>query len=416
MFIMYNFAIALYAFVVRLVSPFHKKARLMIKGHKQVVDKLKREIDPSAKYVWIHAASLGEFEQGRPIIERIKKEYPHYKILLTFFSPSGYEVRKNYEFADVVCYLPFDRRKYVKRFLNLTNPSIAIFIKYEFWYNYIHSLYKRNIPVYMVSAIFRPNQIFFRWYGKGMRGILKFYKCICVQDENSRKLLAKIGTTNVKICGDTRFDRVIEIKEQAKYLPLLDAFQMSKSGERSKILVAGSSWPKDEDIFIPYFNNNNDIKLIIAPHETHESHLAYIESQVKRPVIRYSQASLDTIGNYDCLIVDTYGLLSSIYRYGDIAYIGGGFGVGIHNVVEAAVYGIPVIFGTNFKKFREANQLIETGGGYSIKDYDSFRGLMEEFLQHAEVLSSSGDKAGYYVSENAGVVDRVMKIIDFDNA
>ncbi|GAB6011711.1 3-deoxy-D-manno-octulosonic acid transferase [Viscerimonas tarda] len=410
---MYNFVIALYALAVRVVSPFHKKARLMIKGHKQVADKLKKEIDPTAKYVWIHAASLGEFEQGRPIIEQIKANYPQYKILLTFFSPSGYEVRKNYELADVVCYLPFDRKKYVKRFLNLTNPSLAIFIKYEFWYNYIQALYKRGIPVYMVSAIFRPNQLFFRWYGRGMRRIFRFYKCICVQDENSKRLLEKIGAANVAVCGDTRFDRVLRIKEQAKDLPLVDAFLNNGTGEKDKTLVAGSSWPKDEDIFISYFNNSN-IKLIIAPHEIHESHLAYIESQLKRPAIRYTQASPETIGNYDCLILDTYGLLSAIYRYGDIAYIGGGFGVGIHNVVEAAVYGIPVIFGPNFKKFREANQLIETGGGYSIKDFETFRGLMEEFLQYPEVLASAGNAAGNYVLNNAGVVGRVMKIVELE--
>jgi 3-deoxy-D-manno-octulosonic-acid transferase len=405
---MYNLAIALYAFVVRLVSPFHKKARLMIRGHKEVADILKKRIDPSARYIWLHAASLGEFEQGRPIIERIRADYPQYKILLTFFSPSGYEVRKNYELADVVCYLPFDRKKYVKRFLDLARPSVAIFIKYEFWYNYIHSLYKRKIPVYMVSAIFRPNQLFFKWYGKGMRKILRCYRCICVQDESSKLLLAQIGVTKTVVCGDTRFDRVVRIKEQAKDLPLVDAF-LSGKGE-AKTLVAGSSWPKDEDVFIPYFNNSS-IKLIIAPHEIHESHLTYIESQLKRPSVRYSQAKPETAADYDCLILDTFGLLSSIYRYADIAYVGGGFGVGIHNIVEAAVYGVPVIFGPNFKKFREARQLINTAGGYSIDDYDSFRGLMEEFLQYPEVLAASGNDARNYVSSNAGVTDKVMQAI-----
>ena len=409
--IVYNFTITLYALTARLISPFHKKARLMIKGHKRVVDILKKEIDPTAQYIWIHAASLGEFEQGRPIIEEIKQKHPEYKILLTFFSPSGYEIKKDYELADVVCYLPFDQKKYVKRFLNLANPSIAIFIKYEFWYNYIQSLHKRNIPVYMVSAIFRPNQLFFRWYGKGMREILRFYNCLCVQDNNSKQLLKTIGITNVEVCGDTRFDRVLKIKELAKDLSLVDAFLIDKQGEKSKTLVAGSSWPKDEDIFTSYFNNSN-IKLIIAPHEIHESHLAYIESLLKRPSVRYTQASLDTINNYDCLIIDTFGLLSSIYRYGDIAYIGGGFGAGIHNIVEAAVYKIPVIFGPNFKKFREAHQLIETGGGYSVKDFESFRGLMEEFLQYPEVLHSAGNGAGNYVSTNAGATDKVMKMIN----
>jgi 3-deoxy-D-manno-octulosonic-acid transferase len=299
----------------------------------------------------------------------------------------------------------------VRRFIKLANPAIAIFIKYEFWYNYIHALYKKGVPVYMVSAISRPNQLFFRWYGKKMRKIFKFYKCICVQDENSKKLLAEIGAHNTVVCGDTRFDRVLKIREQAKDLPLVDAFLRGGSPAEIKTLVAGSSWPKDEDIFIPFFNTSA-IKLIIAPHEIHESHLNYIESLLKRPFIRYSQAEPETVGNYDCLIIDTFGLLSSIYRYGDIAYVGGGFGAGIHNVVEAAVYGLPVIFGPNFKKFREAKQLIETAGGYSIDDSDSFRGLMEEFLQYPEVLSAAGTAAGRYVSSNTGVVDKVMKIID----
>jgi len=408
---MYNLAIGLYALIVRLVSPFHRKARLMLKGHKEVYSKLKKEIDPGKKYIWIHAASLGEFEQGRPMIEYIRTHYPEFKILLTFFSPSGYEVRKNYELADVICYLPFDIKKNVRRFIKLANPDLAIFIKYEFWYNYIHALYKNNIPVYMVSAIFRPDQLFFRWYGRSSQTMLKFYKHICVQDENSKQLMANIGVTNVTVCGDTRFDRVIEIRNRAKDLPLADAFTRDASGEKIDTLVAGSSWPKDEDIFVSYFNMNKDIKLIIAPHEIHESHLQYIEDLSKRPVIRYSQATPDDIKNYDCLIIDSFGLLSSIYRYGEVAYVGGGFGVGIHNVLEAAVYGMPVIFGPNFRKFREANQLIESGGGYSIQDAGAFNGLVEEFVQYPEMLASAGKHAGEYVQSNAGVVDRVMKII-----
>ncbi|MFR9165472.1 MAG: 3-deoxy-D-manno-octulosonic acid transferase [Dysgonomonas sp.] len=406
----YNFAIWLYALVVRIISPFHRKARLMIKGHKEVYRKLKEEVDPNAKYIWIHAASLGEFEQGRPIIERIKKDYPQYKILLSFFSPSGYEVQKNYELADIVCYMPFDKKRNVKRFLNAFTPGVAIFIKYEFWYNFISNLYKRDVPVYMVSAIFRPDQMFFKWYGKSLRKIFKFYKCICVQDENSRNLLKGIGVTNTVVCGDTRFDRVLQIKSEAKHLPLVEAFVSKVQGNNVKTLIAGSSWPKDEDIFIPYFNSSN-IKLIIAPHEIHESHLAYIESTVKRPAIRYSQATESNVKYHDCLIIDSFGLLSSIYGYGDIAYIGGGFGVGIHNIVEAAVYGIPVIFGPNFKKFREAHQLIESGGGYPIHDYDAFRSLMDEFLQHDDVLSDAGHKAGQYVQSNAGVADRIMIVL-----
>lgn len=409
---MYNFIIGLYAFIVYIISPFHKKARLMVEGHKDVFKKLEAEIDPTAKYIWLHAASLGEFEQGRPIIEDIKEKHPSYKILLTFFSPSGYEVRKNYELADIVCYLPFDRKSKVKRFLKLASPHMAIFIKYEFWYNYVNQLHKRNTPIYMVSAIFRPDQIFFRWYGKFYQKILHFYSCICVQDENSKLLLNNIGVNNVEVCGDTRFDRVIEIKNGAKPIPLAEAFSRKENGEKHLTLVAGSSWPKDEDIFIKYFNNTPDFKLIIAPHEIHEAHLNYIESILKRPFIRYSKATLENVDQYDCLIIDSFGLLSSLYRYGEIAYVGGGFGVGIHNILEAAVYNVPVFFGPNFKKFREAHQIIEEGGGYPIQDEENFWSLMNEFLEYPKVLASAGDHAGRYVNENAGVVSKVMQIID----
>lgn len=408
---MYNFSIFLYASIVRLISPFKKKARLMVEGHKEVFDKLKTHIDRNAKYAWIHAASLGEFEQARPIIERIKQAHPEYKILLTFFSPSGYEVRKDYELADIVCYLPFDLKKNTKKFVELANPSVVIFIKYEFWKNYITTLRKNNIPTYIVSAIFRPNQIFFRWYGKDMRKVLQSYTALCVQDESSKKLLETIGVKNVHICGDTRFDRVLKIKSEAKDLKLLDLFTTADDGSKIKTLVAGSSWPKDEDIFVPYFNINKETKLIIAPHEIHESHLMYIESQVKRPCIRYSKATADTIANYDCIIIDSFGLLSSIYGYGEVAYIGGGFGVGIHNVLEAAVYGMPTIFGPNFKKFREARELLEKGGSYSVHDYLSFKGLMDDFIDYPDTLKMASQQAGEYVSSNANVVDKVMEVI-----
>ncbi len=407
----YNFAIYLYAFIVRIISPFHKKARKMIVGHKQTYKVLKEKVDPNAKYIWFHAASLGEFEQGRPIIEEVKRKNPEYKILLTFFSPSGYEVRKDYPLADIVCYLPFDKRRNVKKFLKLVKPEMAIFIKYEFWYNFVNTLHKQGIPIYMVSAIFRSSQIFFKWYGMDMRKLLKKYTCICVQDTNSAELLRDIKVTNVEVCGDTRFDRVLDIKQQAKQLNIVEAFAKKAAAESEKILVAGSSWPKDEDVIMPYFNMTTDLKMIIAPHEINEAHLKYIESNLQRPYIRYSNAIPEMMADYDCLIIDCIGLLSSIYRYGQVAYVGGGFGVGIHNVLEAAVYEIPVIFGPNFKKFREAQGLREQGGGYSIADTESFRGLMDEFLQYDETLSAAGKHAGDYVRSNSGVVDRVMNVL-----
>lgn len=409
----YNLGIFLYALVVRIISPFHKKARKMIVGHKQTYKTLKEKVDPNAKYIWFHAASLGEFEQGRPIIEELKRKYPEYKILLTFFSPSGYEVRKDYPLADIICYLPFDKRRNVRKFLKLIRPEMAIFIKYEFWCNFVNRLYKLNIPVYMVSAIFRPSQIFFKWYGGNMRKLLKKYECICVQDNSSAELLKTIKITNFEVCGDTRFDRVLDIQKQAKQLSIVDSFAKKAAAEGEKIFIAGSSWPKDEDIIIPYFNITTDVKFIIAPHEIDEAHLKYIESNLQRPHIRYSQAIPEAMADYDCLIIDSFGLLSSIYRYGQIAYVGGGFGVGIHNVLEAAVYNIPVVFGPNFKKFREATQLIEQGGGYSVSDYQSFRGLMDEFLHYDETLKASGKHAGDYVRSNSGVVEKVMKVLGF---
>lgn len=408
---LYNIGIFLYALVVRIISPFHRKARKMILGHKETYRILRQQIDPNDSYIWFHAASLGEFEQGRPIMEAIRKKHAEYKILLTFFSPSGYDVRKDYKGADIVCYLPFDKKRNVKRFLKFVQPRMVVFIKYEFWYNFVNQLCKKDIPVYMVSAIFRPTQMFFKWYGKPMRRILNCYKCICVQDENSKKILEGIHVTNVKVCGDTRFDRVIDIKKQAKQLPLAEAFAAKAATENEKIMVAGSTWPKDEDLLFQYFNITADLKLIIAPHEIDEAHLKYIESTLRRPYIRYSQAIQENVCDYDCLIIDSFGLLSSLYRYGQIAYVGGGFGVGIHNILEAAVYSIPVVFGTNFKKFREAQQLIECGGAYSVSDYQSLRSLLDEFIQYQDTLKVAGSNAGKYVESNTGVVDKVLDVL-----
>lgn len=407
----YQLGIYLYALVVRLISPFHSKARKMIAGHKETYDILRNQIDPNEDYIWFHAASLGEFEQGRPIIELVKEKYPQYKVLLTFFSPSGYEVRKDYPLADVVCYLPFDKKRNVKKFLRLAQPKIAIFIKYEFWYNFVNNLHKQGIPVYMVSAIFRRKQIFFKWYGKRMQKVLHMYKCLCVQDENSKNLLNELGVTAVEVCGDTRFDRVVEIAKQAKNIEVIARFADLAKEQGQKIMVVGSSWPKDEDVYLPYFNATPNLKLIIAPHELNESHLKYIEGNLKRKSIRYSQATLENISDYDCVIIDCFGLLSSIYRYGQIAYVGGGLGVGIHNVLEAAVYSIPVIFGPNFKKFIEAIGLIEADGGYSVTGYNTLKGLMDEFMMYDETLYSAGQSAGKFVKENNGAADRVLKAI-----
>lgn len=402
----YNLVIYIYLFGVKLAALFSSKPAKMVKGHREVFDILRDKIDRNARYIWFHAASLGEFEQGRPLIERIRKEHPEYRILQTFFSPSGYEVRKNYQGADIVCYLPFDTPRNVRRFIEMVNPCMVFFIKYEFWQNYLNTLYKKGIPVYSVSSIFRPNQIFFRWYGKDYRKVLKTFSHLFVQNEVSEKLLASIGVTDVTIVGDTRFDRVLDICTVAKDLPLVKAFKGN-----SKTFVAGSSWGPDEDIFIRYFNEHPEMKLVIAPHVVSDSHLKEIMEKVKRPCVRYTEATEENVSKADCLIIDCYGLLSSIYRYGEISYIGGGFGVGIHNVLEAAVYGIPVIFGPNNKKFREAQHLLEKKGGFEINDYEEFKCLMDRFLTDNSYLQQAGNAAGDYVKNNSGALKKIMKAI-----
>mgnify|MGYP002589968020 FL=1 len=402
--ILYNFGIYTYKQLVNIASFRNLKARKMKQGHKEIFHYLAQNADPKGGYIWIHASSLGEFEQGRPIIEAIKAHYPEQKIAITFFSPSGYEVRKNYSKADLICYLPFDLPNNVNRFLNILKPKQAIFIKYEFWGNYLNALAKRNIPTYIISAIFRPSQIFFRPYGGYFRKILQNFEHLYVQDENSKKLLKDIGITKVSVTGDTRFDRVLEIRSQAKELPLIEQFSKEKF-----TLIAGSSWPKDEEIFIDYFNRHPEMKLIIAPHEIHEEHIQFILSRLNRTTIRYTQADEKNIQKADCIIIDCFGLLSSIYRYGQVAYVGGGFGAGIHNVPEAAVYSIPVIFGPNHKKFKEAKELIIAGGGFSISKSEDFKLVMDRLLKNKEFLSKAGITAGQYIQNNSGASKKILK-------
>lgn len=402
---MYNQSIQLYFSLVKAAARFNPKAKLMIEGQKHTFAILQKNIDPQSDYLWFHAASLGEFEQGRTLIEAIRKSHPKYKIIVTFYSPSGYEVRKNYSGADIICYLPPDTKANANRFLDIVKPKKAFFIKYEFWANYLRSLKQRGVETYIVSAIFRENQAFFQWYGSWYRNLLKCFNHLFVQDEHSKALLASIGVANVTVCGDTRFDRVVDIMNQAKQLPLVEKF-----ADRFT-LVAGSSWPKDEDIIIEYFNNHPGMKLIIAAHEIHEEHLAGIIAKLKRPYVRYSAAVEENVAEADCLIIDCFGLLSSIYRYGQVAYIGGGFGVGIHNVTEAAVYSVPVVFGPNFEKFREARDLIACGGGFSIGDYPSFAACMDKFIEGVSLLAETGEKAGNYIHKNTGATQSILNNI-----
>lgn len=380
----------------------------MWEGERKAIDILKEEVDPNAKYIWFHAASLGEFEQGRPLIESIRKDYPEYKILLTFFSPSGYEVRKNYEGADIICYLPLDTIRNARRFLRAVRPVMAFFIKYEFWYNYMHILKHRNIPAYSVSSIFRPDQVFFKWYGRQYRTVLKCFTHFFVQNNESKELLGKLGITEVDVVGDTRFDRVLQIKEASKHLPIVESFTKNAK----KVFVAGSSWQPDEDIFLKYFNDKKDWKLIIAPHVIGEDHLKQILNHVEgRKVVRYTQATIDNVADAEILIIDCFGLLSSIYNYGTVSYVGGGFGVGIHNVLEAAVWDIPVIFGPNNKHFQEAQGLMKANGGFEITDYDSFCEFMSKFENGDEFLKNSGESAGRFVMSLSGASKKVISYI-----
>ena len=418
---MYNVVIFLYLCGVAVLSIFNEKVRKMWRGERQAIRTIKEKIDPNAQYVWFHAASLGEFEQGRPLMEQLRREHPEYKILLTFFSPSGYEVRKNYEGADIICYLPLDTILNARRFLRTIRPVMAFFIKYEFWYNYLHILRHRGVPVYSVSSIFRPGQVFFRWYGKQYSRVLKCFTHFFVQNEVSRDLLATIGITDVSVVGDTRFDRVLQIKAAAKQLPIVEQFKGN-----SKCFIAGSSWQPDEEIFIPWFNEHPDWKLVIAPHVIGEEHLQQIEHQLEgRKVVRYSAVAnsqlspvtsqLSTVNcqltDANVLIIDCFGLLSSIYHYADVTYVGGGFGVGIHNTLEAAVWDVPVFFGPNNQRFQEAQGLKNCGGGLEIGNADDFRRYMQGFEEHPELMKELGEKAGAYVASLSGATEKVLSAV-----
>ena len=413
----YNIVIYFVLWGIAIASLFNEKVRKMWRGEREAFRILKQKVDPNAKYIWFHAASLGEFEQGRPLMERIRKEYPQYKILLTFYSPSGYEVRKNYEGADIICYMPVDTRLNAIRFLRLVRPVMAFFIKYEFWSNFLHILKHRNIPTYSVSSIFREDQVFFKWYGRNYAGVLKCFTRFFVQNEESKRLLEGIGIKDVDVVGDTRFDRVLQIKEAAKQLPICEAFRTGVASSQSadvphtdfKVFVAGSSWPPDENIFIPFFNEHKDWRLLIAPHVIAEEHLKLILSLIKdKKVVRYTQTTPEEAAEADVLIIDCFGLLSSMYNYGDVAYIGGGFGVGIHNTLEAAVWNMPVIFGPNNKKFQEAQGLLKSGGGFEINTYEDFSGLMSSLMNDETFLKQAGDKAGAFVAHLAGATDKVL--------
>jgi len=404
--IIYELGLHIYALIAVIVSPFNEKAHQWCNGRKKTFSYLSSLIKNDDQILWLHCASLGEFEQGRPLIEVIKKKFPEYKILLTFFSPSGYEIRKSYALADYICYLPLDTRRNAQKFIGIVHPEKVFFIKYEFWMNYIQELSSHKIPLYLVSAIFNPDQLFFKnstgssWYRKILFHVSYFF----VQNQQSADLLSTIGIKNTMIIGDTRFDRVAEIADKGKNLPIIEKFKGT-----SKLIVAGSSWPPDEKLLIEYFKKNTETKIIFAPHEVKESNIKRLTGSFSEPVLRYSTTVKDSdINECRIMIIDCVGILSSIYRYADIAYIGGGFGVGIHNTLEAAIYNIPVLFGPNYKKFQEAVDLEKQGIAFHISTQKELNTQFDDLISDENKISQIKKKCCQFMQENIGATNKVI--------
>ncbi len=411
----YGVGLTGYRAAISIASLFNEKARLLARGQREVWRRLRSELPSGSSPVWVHCASLGEFEQGRPLIERLRAERPDIKILLTFFSPSGYEIRKNYAGADLVCYLPLDTPGAASRFLDIANPRLAIFVKYELWRNYLKGLHKRGIPSYLISANFRADQPFFRKSGSWYAGWLRWLKHIYVQTHESRRLLAGIGIENVTVAGDTRFDRVADIKKAAKEVDVLERFVGRKGApdHTSTVFIAGSSWPADEEIYAEWLNTRKDVKVIIAPHEFDASRLAKLKMLFGEGCVLKSEVEADPslLKNARILIMDCFGLLSSAYAYADIAYVGGGFGVGIHNINEAAAFAIPVLFGPNHSKFVEAEELKTLGGGICVNGKDSFSTTADRLLYDISDREQRGRWAGEYIEEKTGATDIIWREI-----
>ncbi|NVO08359.1 MAG: 3-deoxy-D-manno-octulosonic acid transferase [Bacteroidales bacterium] len=404
---LYNLGILIYQLIVTVVSPFNNKAKLWKKGRSGWEGRLRETIKKDDRIVWFHCASLGEFEQGRPVIEAFREKYSDIKILLTFFSPSGYEIRKNYSKADYIFYLPLDTKGNATKFIKIVNPIATIFVKYEFWYHYLNQLKRRHIPTYIISAIFREDHVFFKPYGKWYRKFLTNFEHLFVQNKKSQELLARIGIYNVTVAGDTRFDRVMANAQASKTIPLLQQFALD-----SKVLVAGSTWQKDEEVIIEYFKENPyNLKLIIAPHEINPQSIEKFRSKIGVKSMLYTNPDETDLKGTQVLIIDTIGILSSVYKYGTISYIGGGFGVGIHNTLEAAVFGLPVIFGPNYQKFQEAVELIEIGSARSIDDLNSFSDALNHFFTSAEEFQKVKNTSKDYFMMKAGATKIILEKI-----
>lgn len=404
---LYNFGLMLYVWAVRLAAPRLPKARLWYEGRKDLFRRMAEAIDPAARVVWIHVASLGEFEQGRPIIEQIRKTHPEYKILLTFFSPSGYEIRKNYKGVDYVFYLPIDTPRNARRFLDIAHPEIAIFVKYEFWLNLLAELRRRQTRTYIVSAIFRHNSVFFRFYGGMWRQALESFDVLFVQNEESKKLLSELGFDNVLVAGDTRFDRVAEIARAAKRIDIVERFK----GD-NRLFVAGSTWGPDEELLIRLANDNPGIKFLIAPHEMDEGRIERLMDECRGGALRYTQCTPRTgYGSRQVLILDTMGMLASAYGYATWSYIGGGFGDGIHNTLEAATFGLPVAFGPNFQKFKEARDLVTLGAARSVTDYEQLRTWFIPLRDNEEFLQKTRRIAKDYTTRHQGATNIIVRTV-----
>jgi 3-deoxy-D-manno-octulosonic-acid transferase len=390
-----------------MVAFFNPKAKQWVEGRKNLLPKIAEALQGEENLVWFHSASLGEFEQGRPVIEQLKKEHPELKIVLTFFSPSGYEVRKNYAGADFIFYLPADFPSQARKFVDLVNPKMVFFIKYEFWYHYLKELKKRKIPTYIFSTIFRPNQLFFKAWGGFHRRMLSAFTHLFVQNQESADLLKGIGFTNVSIAGDTRFDRVYAIANGSKLLPKVEDFSQGRL-----VVIAGSTWPKDEEFLIRYMNSSKDsYKYILAAHEVDENHIKNIVDKIEKSWVRYTQASKEEIDAAEVLVVDCIGVLSSLYRYGDVSYIGGGFGRGIHNTLEAATFGLPIIFGPNYHKFQEAKDLIESGAANYYEKYEDLIELLHNYFENENKRQFSGEKSKKYVDSKRGASAQILSVI-----
>jgi 3-deoxy-D-manno-octulosonic-acid transferase len=399
--------------ILKILALFSSKMKLFVEGRKSVFQTLKDKIHPEDKVFWFHAASLGEYEQGLPVIEKVKVQFPHHKIVITFFSPSGYEVRKNNAVADVTVYLPLDTKANAQQFLDLVHPEKVFFIKYEFWPNYLYELKQRNIPTYLISGIFREKQVFFKWYGGFYRNALKTFNYFFVQNEKSKTLLQSIGFSNVKVSGDTRFDRVVAILEKDNFLDFIEQFKNNQT-----TIVIGSSWPKDEDLLVNFINQSADnVKFIIAPHNIKDEQIDSLYKQIKKTKFKYSNYEIETLRkprleNYQVFIIDTIGILTKIYSYADIAYVGGGFGnPGVHNILEPATFGIPIVIGPNYSHFAEATALVGMEGCISIKNQSELNEAFDLLLQNEDERFEKGHICSTFVQMNKGATDRILKSI-----